>query len=109
MSAFVVPHLKRLLTAKLYGRIGLSLLSVSVAAEGPSPWPAGPWHFQHSSFWKSSRPCRILSMVTGVSAGITRTSPGLSLAQRGDHVLMNATKSARCCSVRGFHDGIFDV
>src|SRR5271155_4682136 len=48
----------------------------------------------------------MLSIVTGGSAGITRTSPGFSLAQRGDQVLINATRSARCCSVKGRHEGI---
>src|SRR3984957_20528676 len=106
MSWLVSPHLKRVPVENLYGRIGLSLLSVRVAAEGPSPCPAGPWHFQHSSFWKSSRPCRMHSIVTGGSAGITKTSPGFSLAQRGDQVLMKATRSARCCSVKGRHEGM---
>ena len=41
-SWFVAPHLNRLPVAKLYGGMGWSLLSVSVGADGPSPWPAGP-------------------------------------------------------------------
>jgi hypothetical protein len=47
----VDPHLKREKAVKLNGRIGSSLLSVSVEADGPLPKPSGPWHFQHSTFW----------------------------------------------------------
>ena len=48
-------------------------------------------------------------MVIGVSGGMFRTAPGFSLAQRGDQVLMNATKSARCCGLSGRHDGMLVV
>src|SRR6202789_1218064 len=105
-SRFVSPHMNRSPVEKLNGLMGKPLLSVSVAADGPSACPSGPWHFQHSSFWYSSRPCRILSMVIGVSGGIFKEAPGFSLAQRGDQVLMNATKSARCWGLSGRQAGI---
>src|ERR1700690_2017358 len=89
--------------------MGLSLLSVSVAAEGPSPCPAGPWHFQHSIFWKSSLPCKTLSIVIGVSAGIANAGPGFSLAHRADQVFTKATRSARCWGVSGSQDGMFEL
>src|SRR5882724_3925904 len=90
-SSLVTPHLKRAsfpADAKLYGRIGRSLLSVRVEADGPSPCPCWPWHFQHSTFWKSSWPCRMLSMVTGVSGGILIGSPGFSVFHLSEKVLM---------------------
>ena len=97
-SWFVLPHLERLSDVKLYGRIGWSLLSVSVEADGPSPRPSCPWHFQHSSFWKSSPPCLMLSTVSFGSAGIWIGSPGFSVTQRAENVLMNATRLARFLS-----------
>src|SRR5271154_5092744 len=105
-SRLVSPHMNRSPVEKLNGLMGMPLLSVNVAADGPSALPVGPWHFQHSSFWKSSRPCRMLSMVIAVSGGIFRVAPGFSLAQRGDQVLMKATKSARCCGLSGRQDGM---
>src|ERR1700722_9280300 len=51
----------------------------------------------------------MLSIVTGVSGGMVRASPGFSLAQRGDQVLMKATRSARCCSVKGRQEGMLEV
>src|SRR5579863_9777635 len=108
-SWLVTPHINREPDEKSYGRIGLFLLSVSVSAEGPSPWPCGPWHFQHSNFWKSCLPCRMLSIVIGVSGGMVNGAPGFSLAQRGDHVLTNATRLARSCGVSGRHEGMFVV
>ena len=93
-SAFVVPHLKRVPVVKSYGWIGWSLLSVRLDADGPSPRPAVPWHFQHSNFWNIARPARMLSVVTGVSGGISTGVPAFSVAQRGENVLMYATRSA---------------
>src|SRR5229473_2732035 len=89
--------------------MGWSLLSVRVEAEGPSPRPSGPWHFQHSSFWKSSWPCLMDSTVTLGSAGTFIGSPGLSDLKRGEKVLMNATRSARCWPVSESHDGMLDI
>src|SRR5438876_1080500 len=62
--------MNRVPVEKSYGRMGRSLLSVSVAAEGPSPWPAGPWHFQHSIRWNSWRPRRMLSAVGAGSIAV---------------------------------------
>src|SRR5271169_837521 len=87
--------------------MGWSLLSVSVDADGPSPRPPWPWHFQHSSFWNNSLPCLMLSTVSFGSVGIWIGSPGFSATQRAENVLMNATRSARFCAVRAFHEGIF--
>src|SRR4029077_3715950 len=87
-SWLVTPHLKREPVEKLYGGIGFSLLSVSVLADGPSPCPAGPWHFQHSIFWNSSRPCRMLAIVAEGSDGIVIGVPGFSVRHFGENVLM---------------------
>ena len=81
-------YMKRDPLEKSYGWIGRSLLSVSVAADGPSPWPVGPWHFQHSIFWNSSRPCRILSMEGAGSGGIVIGVPGFPVFHFGENVLM---------------------
>ena len=84
----MTPHMKRDPLEKSYGWIGRSLLSVSVAADGPSPWPVGPWHFQHSIFWNSSRPCRMLSMEGAGSGGIVIGVPGFPVFHFGENVLM---------------------
>ena len=86
--------------------MGWSLLSVSVAAEGPSPRPSCPWHFQHSSLAKSSFPCLMLSTVSAGSAGTLMGSPAFSFFQRGEKVLMKATRSARCWFVKVTQDGM---
>src|SRR6476469_3924757 len=87
-SALVVPHLKRVPVVKSYGWIGWSLLSVSDEADGPSPRPSTPWHFQHSNFCNIARPARMLSVVTGVSGGISTGVPAFSVFQRAENVLM---------------------
>ena len=51
----------------------------------------------------------MLLMVTAVSGGIVIGVPGFSVCHRGENVLMNATKSARCCGVSGLHEGILVV
>src|SRR5882762_5838201 len=94
-SRLVTPHLKREPVEKLYGGIGFSLLSVSVLADWPSPCPAGPWHFQHSIFWKRPLPRRMLSMVAAGSGGIAIGVPGFRVLHFGENVLMYATASAR--------------
>src|SRR5258708_27086253 len=112
MSWLVDPHLKRASSwpeAKLYGRIGLSLLSVRVEADGPSPLPCGPWHFQHSSLVNSALPWAILSIVTGGSAGTLMGSPGFSFSQRSENVLMKATRLARSWWLRVFQIGMFEL
>src|SRR5258708_4699039 len=89
--------------------MGSSLLSVRVAAEGPSPLPCGPWHFQHSSLVNKALPCEMLSIVTAGSARILRGSPGFSFSQRGEKVLTYATRSARCCCEKVFQIGMFEL
>src|SRR6516164_4894205 len=86
--------------------MGWSLLSVRVDAEGPSPRPSWPWHFQHSSFWKSSPPCLMLASVSVGSGGIVIGVPGFSVTQRAENVLITATRSARCCLVRASQLGM---
>src|SRR2546423_9842101 len=51
----------------------------------------------------------MLSRVTAGSAGTLSGSPGLSVFQRGEKVLMKATISARCCLVRAFHAGMLEL
>src|SRR5215469_2232480 len=80
--------------------MGWSLLSVRVDAEGPSPRPSWPWHFQHSSFWKSSPPCLMLASVSVGSGGIVIGVPGFSVTQRAENVFTNATKFTRSSAVR---------
>src|SRR5271169_2819918 len=87
--------------------MGWSLLSVSVDADGPSPRPSWPWHFQHSSFWNNSPPCLMLSTVSFGSVGIWMGSPGFSATQRAENVLMKATRSARFCAVSAIQEGMF--
>src|ERR1700722_16112318 len=89
--------------------MGWLLLSVSEAAAGPSPRPSVPWHFQHSSLVKSSFPCCMLSKLTAGSGGTWIGAPGFSLFHLGEKVLMNATRSTRCWSVRAYHAGIFEL
>src|SRR5467141_1610760 len=108
-SWFVTPHMNREPVSKLYGRIGLSLLSVSVLAEGPSPWPAVPWHFQHSIFWNSSRPWRMLWTVSAGSDGTVIGVPARAVFHFVENVLMYATRSTRFWAVRGRHCGMFVV
>src|SRR5205807_7735313 len=91
-SRLVAPHMKREPVEKSYGRIGRSLLSVSVAAEGPSACPRGPLHFQHSIFWYSCRPRRTLSIVRAGSGGTVIGAPGLGVFHLGEQVLMYATR-----------------
>src|SRR3974390_2322919 len=86
----------------------MSLLSVNVEADGPSPFPCGPWHFQHSSFVKSAFPCEMLSIVTGGSGGILTGSPAFSFSQRAENVLIKATRSARSCRVNVFQIGMLE-
>ena len=101
--------MNRVPVEKSYGRMGRSLLSVSVAAEGPSPWPAGPWHFQHSIRWNSWRPRRMLSAVGAGSGGTVIGVPALPLRHFGENVLMYATRSVRFWAVRGRHCGMYVV
>src|ERR1700730_6833405 len=107
-SWLVLPHLERFVVVKLKGRMGWSLLSVSVEAEGPSPRPSWPWHFQHSSFWNNSLPCLMLTTESAGSAGTWIASPGFSVFQRGENVLIKATKSARCWSVKADQLGMLE-
>src|SRR5258708_2986520 len=48
----------------------------------------------------------MLSIVTAGSAGILITSPAFSFCQRGEKVLMYATRSARCCLEKAFQIGM---
>src|ERR1700741_3507857 len=89
--------------------MGWSLLSVRVLADGPSPRPSGPWHFQHSSFWNRVFPRLMLSRVSAGSGGTVIGSPALSVTQRAEKVLMKATRSARFCEVRAAQLGMFVV
>src|SRR5208282_3661673 len=89
--------------------MGLSLLSVRVEAEGPSPSPCGPWHFQHSSLVKSALPCAMLSIVTAGSGGILIGSPAFSFSQRGEKILIYAIKLARCCLLKVFQIGMLEL
>src|SRR5208283_2110111 len=89
--------------------MGLSLLSVRVEAEGPSPSPCVPWHFQHSSLVKSALPWAMLSIVTAGSGGIVIGVPAFSCSQRGEKILIYATRSARCCLVKEFQIGMLEL
>src|SRR5258708_17856850 len=51
----------------------------------------------------------MLSKVSAGSAGTLMISPGLSVFQRGEKVLMKATRSARFWSVRVIHDGMLEL
>src|SRR3974390_1198142 len=48
----------------------------------------------------------MLSTVSFGSVGTSIGVPGFSLTQRAENVLMNATRSARCCAVSAAHDGM---
>src|SRR5215470_19238781 len=89
--------------------MGWSLLSVRVFAAGPSPRPSEPWHFQHSSFWYRTLPCLMLSRERAGSGGTGMGSPGLSVTQRAENVLMKATRSARFCAVSVSQLGMLEV
>jgi len=75
---------------------------------GPSPRLRGHG-LPAFSLVKSSFPCLMLSKVSAGSAGTLMISPGLSVFQRGEKVLMKATMSARCCLVREIHAGMFEL
>src|SRR6516164_6052585 len=51
----------------------------------------------------------MLSRVTGGSAGTLIGSPAFSFSQRGEKILMYATKSARCCLVKVFQIGMLEL
>src|SRR5271155_392636 len=89
--------------------MGCSLLSVRVEADGPSPRPSGPWHFQHSSLVNNSFPCWMLWTVGAGSAGTVISAPALSVFQRSDKDLIKATKSARFWLVSVTQDGMFEL
>src|ERR1700722_20800766 len=48
-------------------------------------------------------------MVAGVSWGMLMGVPGFSVFQRGEKVFTYATRSARCCGVSGFQEGMLVV
>src|SRR5271170_5516553 len=89
--------------------MGCSLLSVSVEAEGPSPRPSGPWHFQHSSLVNNSFPCWMLCTVGAGSGGTVMGVPAFSLFHRSENVLIKATKSARFWVVSVTHEGMLEL
>src|SRR5271155_5072774 len=89
--------------------MGCSLLSVSVEAEGPSPRPSGPWHFQHSSLVNNSFPCWMLCTVGAGSAGTLISAPAFSVFHRSDKDFIKATRSARFWLVNVTQDGMLEL
>src|SRR5271167_1085843 len=51
----------------------------------------------------------MLSMVTAGSGGTVIGVPAFSLSQRGEKILIYATRLARCCLVKVFQTGMLEL
>src|SRR5262249_34329911 len=107
MSSRDDPARKVQLCERSAGRIGRPQSSINVGAEGPSPRPSVPWHFEQPVSSKSFFPCSIDSFVDFGALGSSMGCGTFWASEKsGEKVVMKNARSDTCSSEKFGQAGI---